>query len=204
MMDLQGYLASMEQMSAVHAGGPPAGRSHHTLMGWIADHGQPFESQPLTDDEMAWLFDVLDTEGRRHPIKECYSNSQRVLLHQTAWDLWGDRGHDLIYAEGYAQSVIPVLHGWLLLNGKVVDLTMRLRKPFRRTSAVGRRRLRDRVLGEFPEPRAYFGVRFETESVLKFMRRTGTLGSLIDDWQSGFPIFEPDSPHCPVLLGGDV
>jgi hypothetical protein len=172
-------------------------------MGWIAEHGQPFESEPLSNEELRWLFQLLDSEGSRYQIKECYYNAQRVLLYADAWGLLNGE-HELVYAEGYAQSVIPVHHGWLLLNGKVVDLTMRLREPLKRTSPVKRGRLRNRVLGEFPEPRAYFGVRFETDSVRAFMRRTGTLGSLIDDWQSGFPIFEPDSPNCPVLLGGEA
>ena len=140
-------------------------------MGWIAEHGMPFESEPLTHDEMRWLFETLDAEGSRYPIKQCFSNSQLVLLHA---DVWGDSRHELVYAEGYAQSVIPVHHGWLLLNGKVIDLTMRLSGPLKRTSPVKKARLRNRVLGEFPET------------------------------QSGFPIFEPDSPDCPIRLGGKV
>jgi hypothetical protein len=205
MNHIQDFLEQMEQMSAMHAGGPPADRSHHTVMGWIADHGRPYESEPLTDDELVWLFTLLDREGSRYQIKECYYNSQKVLLHADAWSHFVEHDeHELIYVEGYAESIIPVHHGWLSLNGKVVDLTMRLREPLNRTSRVHRRRLRNRVLGEFPERRSYFGVPFETKSVRAFVRRTGTLGSLIDDWQSGFPIFEPDSPDCPVLLGGQA
>lgn len=196
-MDIEAYLSQMEDFMTMQVGEPVMGRTHHTFAGWVADHGQFHESQPLTDDEMRWLFELLDDEGSRYAIKECFYNSQKVLLYADAWG-WLDGEHTLEYAEGFAQSIIPVQHGWLLLNGKVIDLTMRLRKPLKRTSRVKAARLRNRVLGEFPESRAYYGTVFPVESVRAFMRRTGTLGSLIDDWQSDFPILDPSSPHYPL------
>jgi hypothetical protein len=201
MSELQAYLSMMEQMISSRGDSPPFGRTHHTLAGWVHEHGESHESQPLTDDEITWLFRLLDAEGGRYRIKECYYNAQRVLLFANAW---GFDEHELSYAEGYAQSIIPVPHGWLLLNGKVVDLTMRLREPLSRTSRVHRRRLRNRAFGEFPETREYFGTVFPTESVLNFMRRTGTLGSLIDDWPSDFPILDPHSPDNPLPMGAEA
>jgi hypothetical protein len=46
--------------------------------------------------------------------KDCFANSQRVML-------LGDMKGRLTYAEGRAGDVH---HGWLMIGGKVVDLTL--------------------------------------------------------------------------------
>ena len=53
---------------------------------------------------------------------------------------------------------------------------------------IYRRRLRDRVLGEFPEGREYRGITFETDYVLTRIVATGLMGTLIDDWENGYPL----------------
>lgn len=201
MSQIRNYLMFVESSIISSAGRPPVEQTHHTPAGWLLEHGGSYPSQPLTNEEMAWLFALLDDEGSRYRIKECFYNSQKVLMFARSAG-WTKGPHELKYAEGYCHSIIPVLHGWLLLNDKVVDLTMRFQQPFdktvKRQSTVGRRRLKDRVLGEFPESREYFGTSFPTESVVSFVARTGTLGSILDDWESGYPVLHPSSPHYPL------
>ena len=59
----------------------------------------------------------------------------------------------LVYHEGWAVSAacFPVLHGWVTLNGKVIDLTWR-------TDA-------GRIYGAIPPGWQYLGVPFETEMI---------------------------------------
>ena len=97
---------------------------------------------------------------------------------------------DVFYVEGYCNSIIPVQHGWLSINGKVIDLTMRLNEfdePFAKRLND---KFKDRVVGEFPESREYFGVNFTREQVQKFMAETKTAGSMIDDWTRGYPLLK--------------
>jgi hypothetical protein len=183
---LHSYLNAMVTMRKQI--GTPTGFAYGCMEDYVLREGQDFASEPLTDSEMSWLFALIGDS--RFQIKQCYYNSQKVLIHASRFARNPD-GHDLRYAEGYASGLIPVLHGWLSLNGKVVDLTMRLRSKLRRQSRVGRRRLQNRVLGEFPsDDRQYRGVTFETDFVLARVVATGMMGTLIDDWQNGYPLLK--------------
>ncbi len=92
--------------------------------------GRPYESQELTPDEMAYVLHI--SKHMRFPIKQCYYNSQMLLAMR-------DVERRLTYVEGYcAHAVFPVLHGWLEIGGKVLDVTMRTKNLARR------RQLRDR------------------------------------------------------------
>jgi len=142
---------------------------------YLLQHGKWFESQSLTKDERAKLLLVLGKE--RFPIKECFSNSQKVIVYH--------KRAGLKYFEGYffrEGICFPILHGWLSLNDKVIDLTARLKQP--RHSG----RLRNRVLGEFPEGRVYFGAEMDLEWILSRILRTKSWGSLLDSWEEGFPL----------------
>lgn len=180
------YLNAMVTMrKRMHS--TPDGFAYSCMEDYVLREGQDFASEPLTDSEMSWLFALIGDS--RFQIKQCYYNSQRLLVY--TGHVHNPDGHELRYVEGYALGVIPMLHGWLSLNGKVVDLTMRLRSKLRRQSCVGRRRLQDRVLGEFPsDERQYRGVTFETDFVLARVVATGMMGTLIDDWQNGYPLLK--------------
>lgn len=119
---------------------------------------------------------------RRFPIQQCYANSISLVLADARFQ----------YVEGYfAQEEIgpgfPIMHGWVILNGKVIDLTSRLSVP--RKSG----RLRDRVLGEFPAAREYFGVPVGRKYVMRSVFDPKFSGSIIDDWQRGFPVMRGEN-----------
>jgi hypothetical protein len=142
---------------------------------YVLQHGQPFTSQPLTKEE--WQH-VARVAGRKHyPIKQCFANSQQLAI--------DDLSGQIQYAEGYCFNMIPVLHGWNVLNGKVIDLTMRLfHDPY------PRKKWPDLCIGEFPQEREYFGQIFPLEQVADFITRTQCWGSLIDDWKGGYPLLK--------------
>lgn len=143
---------------------------------FVLKHGKEYTSQVLTPDEESYVFHAIKSYGRRFPIKQCYYNSQMLLV-------LGDFEKRMTYVEGYANSIIPLQHGWLEIGGKVIDLTMRLKE-----SVTTRRRLADRVIGTWTDQREYFGVRFKTDYVFKCMAEYQYAGSLVDDWDHGWPV----------------
>jgi hypothetical protein len=139
----------------------------------VLRNGRPFQSQELTADEMAYVFHV--TKRGVFPVRQCYYNSQMILMR--------DREHRLTYVEGYcAHAIIPVLHGWLEIGGKVIDVTMRTKVRAKR------RQLADRVLGCWTDGREYFGVPMTRDYVVDRMLARQAAGSLIDDWDAGWPL----------------
>jgi hypothetical protein len=64
--------------------------------------------------------DVIRTAGFRPLMKQCFRNCQLFALHNARLNL----GLDVEYHEGWATSIIPFEHAWLVWRGKVVDLTL--------------------------------------------------------------------------------
>lgn len=151
----------------------PTGRP--SVEDYVLRHGQVFHSQPLTTAELQLVRATV--AGGHWPIKQCYANSQAVILH--------DLDLNFEYVEGYVWDdacPLAILHGWLSLHGKVIDLTLRTKTRTRR-----RTWLRDRILGEFAG-REYYGVRFTQAQVTQHLIETDTFGALIDDWEHGYPL----------------
>ncbi len=183
-MSLKAYLDGMVRLRKISQQAPPEGYAYRCMEEYVLQNGEFYESQPLTDDELKWLFEIIGTQ--RFAVKQCYYNSQILLMNT----VFLDNRHELRYVEGYAMGIIPIPHGWLTLNGKVVDLTMRLRENLKRKSPVNRKRLMDRALGEFPEEFEYCGVTFETKHVQQEIVRTGLARTLIDDWENQWPLLK--------------
>lgn len=53
-------------------------------------------------------------------IKECYTNSQRFLIHNE----YLPEPFNLEYHEGIVTGIIPFEHAWLTLEGDILDLTL--------------------------------------------------------------------------------
>lgn len=175
---IYGYLTSIDAIRKRAI--PPSDMHYQGLEDFFLRHGRFYDSAPLTAEELAYLKKVLVTYGRRCMPKQCFYNSQMILL--TA-DTWMPKvpGMTLRYVEGYGHGVIPIHHGWLTLNGKVIDSTLRLDALPKRSP------LAKRVVGTFPGTTGYFGVPFRTEEVRRSVieRREG--GSLLIDLKRKFP-----------------
>lgn len=172
---LLSYLRTMVQMREAHL--PSMGARFLCTEDYVLKKGVVFESQPLSADEDAYVRSLVRAYGggSRLRIKQCFYNSMMLLTR--------DREDRLTYVEGFAQGrVMPVAHGWLMIgDGKVVDVT--LRHPKR-----GRAALCDRVLGTWDDERAYAGVPFPREYIMRSMVERGIAGSVIDDWERGWPL----------------
>jgi len=162
-LELDGTIESLDAYLRVLEGcyGPEQPSKERLLQ----EHGRRFESGALTKEEheiVTHQAAKLGTPLDRFERKQCFANSQRLVA----------AGPDgpLVYVEGfvYPKSGIPIHHGWVGINGKVVDVTL----PDRATGSV--------VLGEFSE-RIYVGILFGTRCVRAEMLRTLSASTLLED-----------------------
>lgn len=148
---------------------------YHSFYEYVAMKGTIYQSNKLTLNEWKTVNNsVLYTE-----IKQCFANCQMtVCIHDTEFE----------YVEGYAllNVGIPIHHAWLSLNGKVIDPTKRLMKPF------NRKIFRNKVMGTFPRNQCfeYIGVTFDRSFLRKRAFEDGEWSSVIDDWKRGFPVLK--------------
>jgi hypothetical protein len=161
----------------------PRGTQRHAyrcIERFVLNRGVAFEPAPLTQAEEATVnaaihdFRVIIGE---FSYKQCYQNAQQLLA--------CDASGRLVYIEGYVWTLKkPVLHGWLAINGKVIDVT---------GTPTG--------LPVPPEPpqirgvfdsgeRAYLGVPFLRAYVRKRGRLGRGWGALLDDEDRGHELLE--------------
>lgn len=174
------YLVMMTDMrrtmcSKKHKGQPPKGYSYYCFEDLVQDRGVHFTlSLPLN----AYEREVLDTAAyhlEEFVQRQCYYNAQSLVL--------ADTSQHLRYFEGYAQgnAYIPVLHAWVVLNGKVIDVTWRTEVETLDEFYA------DRLLGEIPKGWNYVGIEFTREELQDLWKRTKQSRSMIDNWWEGYP-----------------
>lgn len=137
----------------------PEGYGYNSLYDYVVVCGVEFQSAPLTKEEMQVVTKAMGRRTWRQ--RECFMNAQELALSD-------DR---LVYHEGYAIGNVglPILHAWVAINGKVVDVTWR-----------------PEVFGETTW--LYLGVPFTPEQIRVHALKTGFWASLIDDWQNDYPL----------------
>lgn len=97
--------------------------SLRTLWWAFVRHGRPMRPERLTIAEARLVVKAARDLGglARVRPKQCYFNAQQIILHPAL-------ARRFQYVEGYVCDPVvnyPIEHAWLLLNGKVVDLTLR-------------------------------------------------------------------------------
>ena len=60
--------------------------------------------------------EAIREAGFRPAIKQCFANSQRLMIQQSKYEFE--------YVEGLVESIIPIQHAWLELDGQRVDVTL--------------------------------------------------------------------------------
>jgi hypothetical protein len=173
---------SVMARNRLQPGKKPEGWKYLCIEDLVNSEGVDFTSEPLTDEELAIVFDAVDNSRKRFKQRECFYNAQ-MLVHF-------DETDTLVYHEGYAfgRAIIAVHHGWASINGKVIDLTWRLEK------GRSKGRLRDRIIGEYPEGYEYLGIPFPDKNLLRqIMVRRGWCGTLLDDWEKQWPLVRGES-----------
>jgi hypothetical protein len=161
----------------------PKGFKYNSIDDFVLDRGKFYrKSAPLTESEWAVLNRALGSRECRE--KECYYNAQMLAAF--------DPSKKLKYVEGYAVQAtlqgFPFHHGWVTINGKVIDLTWRANASESPTHPG--RLLTNRVVGVIPPGWAYFGVQFPTSKIHDLLI-TGQQGTnIIGDWRGGHKEFK--------------
>jgi hypothetical protein len=164
------YMRMMVEMRASMdaAHGSPTPFEYKGMEDYVLRHGMAFTSQPLTKAERNLVLKAA--ECRTYRERECFYNAQFVA--SLLPDIF-------TYCEGIALAIIPTHHAWVTLNGKVVDLTWRVKGT------------RDRNLGTFKPPYAYHGVSFPARDWSLWWEQHGMVAvPVLDDWKAGWPILQ--------------
>jgi hypothetical protein len=167
----------------------PEGFDYSCYEDYVLRKGTLLTSSALTDEEEGIVREALDRARRVgvdvHEMKQCFANSQTLLLMSDE--------PQLIYYEGYASGRVgfPIHHGWLGINGKVIDLTWKLEEP-----DTSRTLLPEHPVGELPKDWMYWGVAFENPEYIRFRVMTREIiGSLLDDWEGNHPLLRGVDPN---------
>jgi len=189
MSTLEDYMRGMVEMRVRMNPDLPTGYEYRCFEDFVLQRGQLLESSPLTDEEEEIVQGAINSVTRRdgdiHEMKQCFANAQRLVL-------LSDEPR-LTYYEGYAVSRIgfPVHHGWVGINGKVIDLTWRLAAP-----DTSRSLLPAHPVGALPKPYVYWGFGVESREYIRFRILTReVIGSLLDDMEGDYPLLRGIDPN---------
>ncbi len=158
---------------------------------YVLDRGKDYDvSADLTPEELDIVLGAVDRFPGRLQQKQCFHNAQLLAAGFIQHHVRPPR---LDYVEGVAigRSGFPVHHGWLALNGKVVDVTWRTDEP----NHPGR--LRDRVFGLIPDGWSYRGAVFPRAAIMRRITETHETRAFLGDWQRGFPYLKQTRLETP-------
>ena len=155
-----------------------------TMFTVVLDEGFEFSSKPLDDSEKHSLACIIEDASYmcKFEQKECFHNAQMLVLAED--DLLDDLDHHIQYFEGYfirENLPIPIHHGWIAINGKVVDLT--IRQDAEASSVEG---FEDRAIGEYPSDVHYIGIEIDKQDVLDRLKDSSETHTILDDWNSKY------------------
>lgn len=167
----------------IRNGSPSAEWPHASAAAFVLAHGRPFAVDDIGSAQRRLARSLAATHWRVHgPFqhREPAHNAQRCLFL--------DELERFVYAEGFVwddRAGHPEPHAWLSLDDHVVDFTAAVPGEPPRGSEP------PQLIGA-SEHRAYVGVRFRRDYVLRRTRETGGVAALIDDWEHDFPLL-----RCP-------
>ena len=185
---ISGHLRSMIQMRQA-MNGVPEGYNYLCMEDFVIDRGQFMVPNYLTDDELELVTNSVERAASYFNCscytKECYYNAQVLAMINP----------EFVYHEGYANAITPMLHAWVTLNGKVIDVTWRNSgaTPLGERTSIPLGEdgddLDERRLGGFGERVTYCGVAFTSEQLLEHIDLDHG-GPMIDRWEDGWPVLK--------------
>ena len=146
----------------------------------IAETGIDYHTTKLTSTERDFIEDVVRMSGLECEPKQCFHNSQFFLYNALSM-LSRYPGIEVTYIEGfitYIDMPIPIHHGWLLINDKVVDLTITQEEYDTNIDD-----LEDRVIGRIPKDMVYLGIPIMSEDIVELIELTSGTHTILDDFR---------------------
>jgi hypothetical protein len=158
---------------------------------YVLDRGRLFHSQSLTSREIGVVLEAARRAGKNFPQGYCFANAAKLVVSDTTGELH--------YVEGFAVgTLMPVHHAWVVIQNKIVDLTWRSRDQ---DVTVMKHPYTENILGVMPADRAYLGVSFLHDDVLRRLANTSLSAvSFFDDWEKNRSLFRPDRLRDPPSL----
>ena len=104
MTTLKNYEQSLVELFNKQTRKTKAGDYHK----WLADNGETFTT--VDKDDSKRLADEFDCQ-----VKHCFYNAWKINIEESDYKYY----EGLVYAHG-----IPISHGWLVKDGKVIDPTL--------------------------------------------------------------------------------
>ena len=159
--------------------------NYDCLEDFALDQGTFVESAELTPDELDYIDCLTDLSGCDFRMKECFLNAQMLLVAD-----FEEMDAILTYHEGIAVGlgVIPCLHAWVTINGKIVDLTWRT-AGWEDNDTLGK--MVQRILGVIPDGWHYLGVEVaDPVDVIERLWETEWAVSWIDDHHQKHPLLQ--------------
>jgi len=185
---LRHYLTQVsEMMKEVRA---VEGYRYQSMEEFLLAEGTFYSAEPLTAAEEEILRRVLRLTSGPFKTKECYANALRLVMASEML-----RGVDLRYAEGYAQGhVIPVIHSWVVLNGKPIDVTWSenmVESSYNRLRSIAK--MLERIKYNLAN-NVYCGFTVPLTAVYRRAVETGLTPTFLDDWENHYPLLREGLP----------
>jgi hypothetical protein len=148
----------------------------------VLKEGQQFHPRSLTQAQDRAISNALAALTEPLELKECFANSQRLLFNLPP---------TYVYVEGYVKRhrAPPILHGWLHVDGTVIDPTVPPEGTSARDLSVNPVMVRGQYQG-----REYYGIPIPREYVREYVLKTKAWGTVIDNWEEMFPLLRDGLP----------
>jgi len=165
---IEDYLAATVHGMELFGFKKPEGWNYLSIQDYLLDTGKEFGTTEYPAEDI--IREIQESPFVRMAVQECFANCQGAAL------LLNDPR--VLYAEGFALSSgslpLPVLHAWLVIEGKVYDPTWEMVGHYDRKTS------------------AYFGRTFETGYVRRSVLDSRMYESLIDAWRHGYPLLQEE------------
>lgn len=159
-------------------------KKNDQVMSFIYDNSEVIKSSDIEPHETEVLNVIFNVISPKRTKKECYSNSQIFMLYYDNMDF----GLDVRYYEGYVFLEgldLPIAHGWLMVNGKILDLTLRQDEYNSKIESF-----EDLILGEIPNGYIYVGLEIPTEFILDRMNNDMVAYTVLHDYPRSIKTIE--------------
>ena len=185
MTDIERYLDQMIALKNVHAKNNSFYSSQEDL---LKREGRSYYPGPFSEEEkiiIREIFQKFCALHRKPEDKQCYYNSQLAATSLFSND------YELIYVEGLAITEplpFPLPHGFLLFNGKVIDLTW-----FKES---------DGIAPDEDVNNEYYGIQIHSHDLLRAMTDTGMVQCHLDNyWNKNFIYTKKFTNNIPYYEG---
>ena len=171
---LESYLQAMVRMRESMY--QPEGFTYLCGEEYVLVNGQQYTSAVLTEEEHEAVMMALERWGSAPVAKHCFHSAQMIVMN--------DHTGLLRYAEGWAcgRAPIPIHHGWVVVGGKVVDLTWKKEDG-------------GNIQGLFPKDWCYQAAEFSRDAIMERNLKRAATHSLLDEWEEGFPLLREPRPR---------